>query len=101
MRSTVTWWAAVAAVGAAVGCRSPTPSPTPTPTPTPTPSPTPTPMPRPSITVVDAPSNLGLRPPAPGVEPGVKGLAAALRGHGLVSRLGARDGGVVAPPPYS
>ena len=25
--------------------------------------------------VIDAPSNLGLRPPAPGVEPGVKGLA--------------------------
>jgi arginase len=53
------------------------------------------------IVVLDAPSNLGLRPPAPGVEPGVKNLAGALRKTGLVARLGARDGGQVGPPRYS
>lgn len=50
--------------------------------------------------VLDAPSNLGLRPPAPGVEPGVRRLADALRACGLVERLGARDAGRVEPPPY-
>lgn len=53
------------------------------------------------VVVVDAPSNLGLRPPAEGREPGVRGLASALRGRGLVSRLGAEDGGGLTPPPYS
>ncbi|MDP9411645.1 MAG: arginase family protein, partial [Actinomycetota bacterium] len=33
--------------------------------------------------------------------PGVRGLASALRGRGLVSRLGAEDGGRLTPPPYS
>jgi arginase len=51
--------------------------------------------------VVDAPSNLGLRPPAPGKEPGVRGLAGALRAHGLVARLDARDGGGVQPAAYA
>lgn len=55
----------------------------------------------PAIVVVDAPSNLGLRPPAPGVEPGARKLAAALRGTGFVDRLGARDAGRVDAPPYS
>ncbi|GAA0322937.1 arginase family protein [Actinoallomurus spadix] len=54
-----------------------------------------------SIAVLDAPSNLGLRPPREGHQPGVRGLAAALRGHGLVDRLGAADAGRVEPPPYS
>ena len=53
------------------------------------------------IAVLDAPTNLGLRPPAAGVEPGVSGLAAALRECGVVERLGARDAGVVQAPPYS
>jgi len=53
------------------------------------------------VTVVDAPSNLGLRPPAPGREPGVRRLASTLRGRGIVGRLGAEDGGGVVPPPYS
>jgi arginase family enzyme len=53
------------------------------------------------IVVLDAPSNLGLRPPAPGKEPGVKKLAAALRKTGLVERLGASDAGLVEPPAYS
>jgi arginase len=53
-----------------------------------------------SITVLDAPSNLGLRPPAPGLVPGCYKLAGALRDQRLVERIGARDGGVVVPPRY-
>ena len=53
------------------------------------------------IVVIDVPSNLGLRPPKPGVEPGVKHLASALRKTGLVEHLGARDAGRVEPPTYS
>ena len=53
-----------------------------------------------TFAVLDAPSNLGLRPPAPGVEPGVKRLADALRACGIVERLGARDAGRIDPPPY-
>jgi arginase len=51
-------------------------------------------------TVLDAPCNLGLRPPAPGVEPGVRRLADALRACGLVERLNAADGGRVDAPAY-
>jgi len=54
-----------------------------------------------SITVIDAPSNLGLRPPAPGKEPGANKLAAALRKTGLVDHLRAHDAGAVPAPPYS
>jgi len=53
------------------------------------------------ITVLDAPSNLGLRPPAPGKEPGAKKLAQALRGTGIVEHLHARDAGAVLAPAYS
>jgi arginase len=53
-----------------------------------------------SITVLDAPSNLGLRAPAPGLVPGCYKLAGALRDQGLLHRLGAHDGGVVVPPRY-
>lgn len=53
------------------------------------------------IAVLDAPSNLGLRPPAPGVEPGARKLASALRATGLVDRLGARDAGRIEAPPYA
>ncbi|WP_436535450.1 arginase family protein [Actinoplanes sp. HUAS TT8] len=53
-----------------------------------------------SITALDAPSNLGLRAPAPGLVPGCYKLAGALRDQGLLRRLGARDGGVVVPPRY-
>ncbi|TDB99230.1 arginase family protein [Actinomadura sp. 7K534] len=52
------------------------------------------------IAVLDAPSNLGLRPPREGHEPGVRRLARALRGHGVLGRLGAEDAGRVDPPPY-
>lgn len=53
------------------------------------------------IAVLDAPSVLGLRPPAPGRVPGARRLPEALRGHRLVQRLGAADAGRVEPPPYS
>ncbi|KOY57623.1 MULTISPECIES: arginase family protein [unclassified Streptomyces] len=53
-----------------------------------------------SLVLLDAPSNLGLRPSAPGTVPGVYKLAGALRDQGLLSRLGAREGGVVVPPRY-
>lgn len=53
-----------------------------------------------SIVVVDAPSNLGLRPPRAGTVPGCYKLAGALRDQGLLARLGAEDGGVVTPPRY-
>jgi arginase len=52
------------------------------------------------IAVLDAPSVLGLRPPAPGRLPGSRRLPDALRGQGLVERLGAADAGRVEPPPY-
>lgn len=53
-----------------------------------------------SIVVLDAPTNLGLRMPAPGVVPGCYKLAGALRDQGLLTRVGARDGGYVVPPRY-
>ena len=54
-----------------------------------------------SVAVVDAPSNLGLSPPEAGREPGVRGLASALRARAIVTRLDAEDGGGLAPHPYS
>jgi arginase len=53
------------------------------------------------IVVVDAPSNLGLSPPSPGAIPGCWRLAEVLRQQGIVTRLGANDGGRVEPPPYT
>lgn len=52
------------------------------------------------IAVLDAPSNLGLRPPRPGAQPGVRGLATALRQHNVVARLDATDAGRLTPPAY-
>jgi arginase len=52
------------------------------------------------IAVLDAPSNLGLRPPAPGVVPGCYKLAGALRDLGFLGRVGARDAGYLVPPRY-
>ncbi|MCO1578281.1 arginase family protein [Crossiella sp. SN42] len=54
----------------------------------------------PTIAVLDAPSNLGLRPPAPGTVPGCAKAPGALRDAGLLSRLGARDAGCLVPPRY-
>lgn len=55
------------------------------------------------ITVLSAPTNLGLRPPQRGSVPGTAKAPEALREAGLFSRLasmGARDGGVVLPGRY-
>lgn len=52
------------------------------------------------IVVLDAPSNLGLMPPLPGLEPGVRKLPDALREHNLLERIGASDAGRVTPPAY-
>jgi arginase len=52
------------------------------------------------VAVLDAPSNLGLMPPAPGREPGVRRLPDALRARGLVGRLAAIDAGRVPAPRY-
>ncbi|QSB14744.1 arginase family protein [Natronosporangium hydrolyticum] len=53
-----------------------------------------------TLTVLDAPSNLGLRPSAAGEAPGCRQLPAALRAQGLLARLGATDAGAVTPPDY-
>jgi arginase len=58
-------------------------------------------MPGRPIAVLDAPSNLGLRPPSQGAEPGVRYLSAALRELDLVGRLGAADAGRIEVPAYS
>lgn len=50
--------------------------------------------------VLDAPSNLGLRPPRPAPYPAATSWPAALREHRIVQRLGAFEGGVVVPPRY-
>jgi arginase len=52
------------------------------------------------IAVLDAPSNLGLRPPSVATVPGCAKAPGALRDRGLVSRLGARDAGCLTPPRY-
>jgi len=53
------------------------------------------------IITLDAPSNLGLRPPQPNHLPGVWKLPAALRAQGLLQRLDAQEAGEVHPPAYS
>ncbi|MEV0148400.1 MULTISPECIES: arginase family protein [unclassified Nonomuraea] len=50
--------------------------------------------------MLDAPSNLGLRPPAPDTVPGCYKAPWALRDAGLLQRLGASDAGAVVPPRY-
>jgi len=50
--------------------------------------------------VLDAPSNLGLRPPVEGTVPGCYKLAGALRDCGFVRRWDAEDAGYVTPPRY-
>jgi arginase len=53
------------------------------------------------LAVLDAPSNLGLKPPSPGQEPGVKNMPGALRARGIIQRLRAEDAGSVVPRAYS
>lgn len=52
------------------------------------------------LAVLDAPSNLGLRPPTPTSVPGCAKAPGALRDHGLLARLGAREAGCLTPPRY-
>jgi arginase family enzyme len=52
------------------------------------------------IAVLDAPSNLGLRPPTPTSVPGCAKAPGALRDHGLLRRLNARDAGCLTAPRY-
>jgi arginase len=52
------------------------------------------------IAVLDAPSNLGLRPPTGTSVPGCAKAPGALRDHALIARLGARDAGCLTPPRY-
>src|SRR5690242_11161773 len=52
------------------------------------------------IAVLDAPTNLGLRPPTPTSVPGCGKAPGALRDHDLITRLGARDAGCLTPPRY-
>jgi arginase len=52
------------------------------------------------IAVLDAPSNLGLRPPTVSSVPGCTKAPGALRDQELLTRLGARDAGCLTPPRY-
>jgi arginase len=52
------------------------------------------------ITVIEAPSNLGLRPPEPGKAPGVYRMPEVFRASRFVERIGAIDGGRVEAPAY-
>lgn len=53
-----------------------------------------------NIAVLDAPSNLGLRPPTPATVPGCAKGPGALRDQGLVERLSARNAGCLTPPRF-
>jgi arginase len=53
-----------------------------------------------AVVLLEAPTNLGLRPPAARREPGVRRLPAALRAHRLQERLGAAHAGSVIAPAY-
>ncbi len=52
------------------------------------------------IAVLDAPTNLGLRPPTATSVPGCAKAPGALRDRGLLTRLNARDAGCLTPPRY-
>ena len=52
------------------------------------------------VILLDAPSNLGLRPPEEGAPPGCYKAPWALRDRGLLTALEAEDAGAVVPPRY-
>jgi arginase len=52
------------------------------------------------LAVIEAPSNLGLKPPAPGREPGVRRLPEAMARAGLLEKMGAPASLRVEAPPY-
>ena len=53
------------------------------------------------IVLIEAPTNLGLKEPAPGIEPGVKFLPAALDKAGFDKLIGIKEQLHVEPPAYS
>lgn len=53
------------------------------------------------VHLIEAPSNLGLKEPAPGKEPGVKKLPAWLKQHGFYDLIQPEIIHTVTPPPYS
>ncbi|HEX9983045.1 MAG TPA: arginase family protein [Thermoanaerobaculia bacterium] len=53
-----------------------------------------------ALSLLDAPTDLGLRRPDPSRPVGCVRLPEALRAHGIAERLGARDEGAVPVPPY-
>lgn len=53
------------------------------------------------IVLIEAPTNLGLKEPVPGIEPGVKFLPAALDNANFAASIHVKDKVVVEPPPYS
>lgn len=53
-----------------------------------------------TLTVIDAPSNLGLRPPIPGSVPGCYKAGWALREAGIFDGIDVHSGGTVVPPRY-
>lgn len=53
------------------------------------------------LILIEAPTNLGLKEPTPGIEPGVKFLPAAMESAGFSLATGIREKRQVLPPPYS
>jgi len=53
-----------------------------------------------NVVILEFPSNLGLREPIPGQEPGVKKLPAWLRRHGFHQSIAPAEVMSLAPPPY-
>ena len=53
------------------------------------------------MVLVEAPSNLGLKEPQPGVEPGVKYFADALKKEGFADLAGIKKSMHIEPPEYS
>ena len=53
-----------------------------------------------NVIILDAPSNLGLRPPEDGVMPGCYKLPWAIRDRGLLEAIEADDGGSLVPLQY-
>jgi arginase len=53
-----------------------------------------------NVSILDAPSNLGLRPPEVGSVPGCYKMPWALRDRGLLALLEAKDAGSLVPPRY-
>jgi arginase len=53
------------------------------------------------ISIIAFPSNLGLKEPAPGIEPGVKKLPGWLRTHGFYDLIHPSEEIFLEPPPYS